>query len=67
MRLRPLLTAAAILVFAGVLGAKDDVRLKDALQDDLVSADWIYDDIERGNTLARKTGKPLLVSFRCVP
>ncbi len=28
---------------------------------------WIYDDLEQGQTEAAETGKPLLVSFRCVP
>jgi serine protease Do len=28
---------------------------------------WIYDDIQRGFDEARASGKPLLVSIRCVP
>jgi hypothetical protein len=28
---------------------------------------WIYNDFEAGVALARQTGKPLLVVFRCVP
>ncbi len=28
---------------------------------------WIYNDIEKGMDVARKTGKPLFVTFRCVP
>jgi hypothetical protein len=28
---------------------------------------WIYDDLDQGYKTARQTGKPLLVSFRCVP
>ena len=28
---------------------------------------WIYDDIDKGYARAAETGKPLLVSFRCVP
>ncbi len=28
---------------------------------------WIYDDLEQGQAEAAETGKPLLVSFRCVP
>ncbi|MAG56038.1 MAG: hypothetical protein CMJ83_07090 [Planctomycetes bacterium] len=38
--------------------------LKEALGDDQVSGDWVYEDIEAGYAKARKTGKPLLVSFR---
>ena len=28
---------------------------------------WIYDDLDAGYKAARESGKPLLVSFRCVP
>jgi hypothetical protein len=42
-------------------GAKRE-RLKDKAADF-----WIYDDIDAGYAKASKTGKPLLVSFRCVP
>ena len=28
---------------------------------------WIYDNVEQGYAAARESGKPLLVSFRCVP
>jgi len=28
---------------------------------------WIYDDLDEGYERAVETGKPLLVSFRCVP
>ncbi len=28
---------------------------------------WVYDDIDKGYKLGTKTGKPLLVAFRCVP
>ena len=28
---------------------------------------WIYDDLDRGYARAADTGKPLLVSLRCVP
>lgn len=37
-------------------------RLKDRAADF-----WIYDDIDAGYAQAATTGKPLLVSFRCVP
>ena len=38
-------------------------KLAKALEDDVSSA-WIYDDIQAGYKAAKKTGKPLLVSFR---
>lgn len=28
---------------------------------------WVYNDLSQGIALARKTGRPLLVIFRCVP
>lgn len=28
---------------------------------------WIYGDLEAGFARAKKTGKPLLVTYRCVP
>jgi hypothetical protein len=43
--------------------AQDFDKLKQALGDE-VSADWIYEDIEAGYAMAKKTGKPLLVTFR---
>lgn len=63
---KPLAVVLVLLASAAVL-AKDEPPLKDALQDHLVSEDWIYDDIDVGYSAAKKTGKPLLVSFRCVP
>ncbi len=28
---------------------------------------WIYNDFQRGQKEARQTGRPLLVTFRCIP
>jgi len=44
---------------------KDDLRK--ALKDLDAGASWIYDDLESSFAVARKTAKPLLVVFRCVP
>jgi hypothetical protein len=41
--------------------------LKTALKDTEVQGDWIYDDLPAGFAEAKKTGKPMLVVFRCVP
>ena len=47
----------------------DDEELKKRIQD--LNADkanhWIYNDIAAGFAVAKKTGKPLLITFRCVP
>ncbi len=29
--------------------------------------DWIYNDLEQARAEARRTGKPLMVVFRCIP
>jgi hypothetical protein len=65
MRKWLLAVGVVILGSSSVLLAKDS--LKDALEDFLVSDDWIYEDIDAGYAEAKKSGKPLLVSFRCVP
>ena len=68
MRTAPLLaTAVFVLIASAAVLAKDKTDLKDALEDHLVTGDWLYDDIEAGYAEAKKTGKPLLISFRCVP
>ena len=38
-------------------------KLRKAINDDVSSA-WIYEDIQAGYRAAKKTGKPLLVTFR---
>ena len=63
---KSLVTLASAWLHDCVAVAKDS-PLKDALQDDLVTGDWIYEDMAAGYAKAEKTGKPLLVSFRCVP
>ena len=30
-------------------------------------SDWVYNDLPQGIEMAKRTGKPLLVVFRCVP
>jgi len=29
--------------------------------------EWIYNDLEQARAEARRTGKPLMVVFRCIP
>lgn len=45
----------------------DPRALKRLLEDTHVSDRWIYHDLDAARLRARKTGKPLLVVFRCVP
>ena len=64
-------TRSLLALFLATLGvcttvlAQDDLRKN--LKDTNVAEHWIYDDIAAGFTEARETGKPLLVTFRCVP
>lgn len=46
-------------------GAKEQLRI--ALKDNEVKGNWIYDDLPAGYAAAKKTGKPMMVVFRCVP
>jgi hypothetical protein len=44
----------------------DGAALRRALEDRAADF-WFYDDLEGATELANESGKPLLVSFRCVP
>ena len=58
----------ALMSFVSVVAlASSNARtrsLKDAIGDDLIDGNWIYEDIKAGYKQAKKSGKPLLVSFR---
>jgi hypothetical protein len=57
----------ALLAIAAVQDFQDPMsRLRTRLEDNAADF-WIYDDLETGYATAAETGKPLLVSFRCVP
>jgi len=63
-----LLFSGALLACSSAF-AEEAPILRDKLQDEhAVGADsWIYNDIARGFEEAKRTGKPLFVTFRCVP
>ena len=44
----------------------DGDQLRDVLSDKAADF-WVYDDLESAIATAKQTGKPLLISFRCVP
>lgn len=46
---------------------QDEAGLKRVLKDEAVPSSWHYDDLASGLARARETGKPLLVTIRCVP
>jgi hypothetical protein len=72
--LRTVRTATGIVLALGALALAQPaaaqglrgLELREALKD---NADdfWIYDDIDAGYGRAKESGKPLLISFRCVP
>ena len=51
---------------AAPTAAELEERMRKRLKDQAAEF-WIYDDVESGYALAKESGKPLLVSFRCVP
>jgi hypothetical protein len=46
--------------------ADDAANLKKAVGEEGIHPAWIYNDLDQGFALARKTKKPLLVVLRCV-
>lgn len=41
--------------------------LQEALNDTGLASRWIYKDVDAATAVARRTGKPILLLFRCVP
>ncbi len=66
--MRMVITAVALLSIASSvpISCQDEstLSLKEAIGDDLFGGSWIYEDIEAGYEGAKKSGRPLLVSFR---
>ena len=65
MRIAPV--TLALLLGATLLASGEDKALRAFLKDEKYARGWIYEDIEAGYAEAKKTGKPLLVCFCCVP
>lgn len=63
--------AAAALIVPDLRSesANDDHKLKQPLLDlNAYNAEhWIYNDLDRAREEARRTGRPIFVTFRCVP
>ncbi len=60
-------TTCALLLAAAVAFADDKEALRAALKDTELRGDWIYDDLPKAFAEAKRTGKPLMAVFRCVP
>ena len=71
----PTLAGLCVLLAVAIPGpvAAQDAQAQDAATTkrqrlkDKAADFWIYDDIDKGYAQSAETGKPLLVSFRCVP
>ena len=64
-----LLLAVVAVTFADaqdVQKKRRDAVLNDKKHFDLDDY-WVYDDFEKGRKEAERTGKPMLVVFRCLP
>lgn len=60
--------ATCVLLLAAAFAQADDKEaLRVALKDTALEGEWIYDDLAKGFDEAKRTGKPLMVVFRCVP
>lgn len=67
-RVAPYLALLLLTVATPALVRKDpDEVLKRNLKDKDLVGEWVYDDIDKGYALAKQSGKPLMIVFRCVP
>ena len=57
-----------LLTCHSLLAAEDrDTKVRNDRKDVLDAGNWIYNDLAKGIDEARRTGKPLLVTVRCIP
>ena len=61
--------AAALGLLSAFVAAQEisKAELKRRLKDDAVHSSWIYDDLPAALAEGKKSGKPILAVFRCVP
>lgn len=69
--IRHMLSLLMVVVFAASLAAQAPGNREAKVRGDKAqieaAGDWKYNDLESGLAEAKKTGKPLLVVFRCIP
>lgn len=64
----PLAAVCCLYLASGALGQDERTNRLNADRAAFESsADWYYNDLDRGFAEARRTGKPMLVVLRCVP
>jgi len=63
-----ILAASLLLLASGPVEAQDrDTKVRNDRKTYKDSKDWVYNDLDGGVRVARASGKPLLVIFRCIP
>jgi hypothetical protein len=63
-----IVVAGFLLAGHALFAAEDrDAKVLQDRQEVQASGTWVYNDLARGMAAARRTGRPLLVVFRCVP
>ena len=60
------LAATACAGIAAFAGSSNEQLQKD-LGDEQIVGEWHYDDIPAGFAAAKRTGRPLMLVYRCVP
>lgn len=64
---RLLALAALLLTLTPTLAQDRDTKVRNDRKAYQASPEWIYNDLPRGFDEAKRTGKPLLIVFRCIP
>lgn len=65
--MKSVFAATACLALLTAAPPQDKDKLRETLKDTELQGSWIYDDLDAGLAEAKKTGKPMLVTLRCVP
>ncbi|MDJ0975095.1 MAG: hypothetical protein QNJ98_11590 [Planctomycetota bacterium] len=60
-------TSIALVLGSAAWLTAEERGLKQVLDDKQASDAWIYDDLDAGIKQSMKSGKPMLLSFVCVP
>jgi serine protease Do len=63
-----LVALGSLLLLTGTLFAQDrDTKVRNDRTTFQGSKEWVYNDLAQGLRVAKSSGKPLLVVFRCIP
>lgn len=64
---RILFTVAVLLLAAQVEAQDRETKVRNDKKNVEADESWVYNDLDRGIAEAKRTGKPMLVIFRCIP